>query len=140
METMKNQDIYSTIRGITPRIAYFSMEIGLRVDLPTYSGGLGVLAGDTIKAAADHHLPFVAVTLLYREGYFRQRLDAAGNQTEEPVTWDPAGLLSELDEITVYVEIAGRRVALRPWRYVVKGLEGGGAGLLPGQQPARKRS
>jgi starch phosphorylase len=125
METMKNQDIYSTIRGITPRIAYFSMEIGLRVDLPTYSGGLGVLAGDTIKAAADHHLPFVAVTLLYREGYFRQRLDAAGNQTEEPVTWDPAGLLSELDEITVNVEIAGRRVALRPWLYLVKGLEGG---------------
>ncbi len=122
---MKNQDIYSTIHGITPRIAYFSMEIGLRVDLPTYSGGLGVLAGDTIKAAADHHLPFVAVTLLYREGYFRQHLDAEGNQTEEAVEWNPADLLTELGEITINVEIAGRTVALRPWLYLVEGLEGG---------------
>ena len=56
-------------------IAYFSMEIGLASDMPTYSGGLGVLAGDTIRAAADLKVPIVAVTLLHRKGYFFQRLD-----------------------------------------------------------------
>ena len=61
-------------------IAYFSMEIGL----PTYSGGLGVLAGDTIRAAADLNVPLVAMTLLHRKGYFHQRLDASGWQSEEP--------------------------------------------------------
>ena len=66
----------------TPRtIAYFSMEIGLEASIPTYSGGLGVLAGDTLRAAADMGLPMVAVTLLHRKGYFRQRLDDQGNQS-----------------------------------------------------------
>jgi len=58
------------------------MEIGLLTDMPTYSGGLGVLAGDTIRAAADLKLPLVAVTLLHRRGYFYQRLDSEGRQTE----------------------------------------------------------
>lgn len=65
-------------------IAYFSMEIGLASGLPTYSGGLGVLAGDTIRAAADLNVPLVAMTLLHRKGYFHQRLDASGWQSEEP--------------------------------------------------------
>ena len=123
--TMQDHEIYRELKQLDARIAYFSMEIGLRVDLPTYSGGLGVLAGDTIKAAADHHLPFVAVTLLYREGYFNQHLDEHGNQTEEPVSWDPATLLTELREITIGVEIAGRNIALRPWLYRVEGANGG---------------
>src|SRR5581483_6288261 len=55
-------------------VAYFSMEIGIDPDVPTYAGGLGVLAGDFIRAAADLGLPLVAVTLLHRKGYFRQRL------------------------------------------------------------------
>jgi len=59
-------------------IAYFSMEIGLVTEMPTYSGGLGVLAGDTVRAAADLKVPMVAVTLLHRKGYFYQRLDGAG--------------------------------------------------------------
>lgn len=69
-------------------IAYFSMEIALAEGMPTYSGGLGVLAGDTVRTAADVKLPLVAVTLLYRKGYFYQRLDASGWQQEEPVVWD----------------------------------------------------
>ena len=59
-------------------IAYFSMEIGLESKTPTYSGGLGMLAGDTIRSAADMGIPLVAVTLLHRKGYFTQHLDAGG--------------------------------------------------------------
>ena len=70
-----------------PRAAYFSMEIGLESGMPTYSGGLGVLAGDTIRSAADLDVPMVAVSLLHRRGYFFQRLDAQGRQSEEPVAW-----------------------------------------------------
>lgn len=68
-----------------PIVAYFSMEIALESSIPTYAGGLGVLAGDTIRSAADLDVPMVAVTLLHRQGYFYQRLDAQGHQTEEPV-------------------------------------------------------
>lgn len=60
------------------QIAYFSMEIALAAEIPTYSGGLGVLAGDTVRSGADLKVPMLAVTLLYRKGYFRQRLDASG--------------------------------------------------------------
>ena len=69
------------------RIAYFSMEVGLETDLPTYSGSLGVLAGDTIRSAAELNVPMVAVTLLHREGYFYQKLEPDGVQIEEPVQW-----------------------------------------------------
>ena len=72
-----------------PRIAYFSMEIALRSEIPTYSGGLGVLAGDTICAAADMELPMVAVTLISHQGYFRQEIDPSGRQIEHPDAWDP---------------------------------------------------
>src|ERR1700756_212460 len=68
-------------------VAYFSMEIALENQIPTYSGGLGVLAGDTIRAAADIRLPMVAVSLLYRKGYFTQVLADDGSQIEEPVGW-----------------------------------------------------
>ena len=68
-------------------VAYFSMEIGLEPTIPTYAGGLGVLAGDTLRSAADMGMPMVAVTLLARKGYFHQRIDASGWQTEEPVAW-----------------------------------------------------
>src|SRR5512139_1584849 len=77
-------------------IAYFSMEIGLQEGIPTYSGGLGMLAGDTVRSAADLELPMVAVSLLHRRGYFRQRLAGDGTQTEEPFTWSPAEHLQEL--------------------------------------------
>jgi glycogen phosphorylase len=105
-------------------IAYFSMEIALKPEIPTYSGGLGVLAGDTIRAAADRDLPMVAVTLLYREGYFYQRLDASGWQSEQPAEWVPEDFLDELPERAT-VTIEDRVVHLRAWRYGLKGVTGG---------------
>lgn len=71
-----------------PRIAYFSMGIALCNEIPTYSGGLGVLAGDTLRSAADLELPMVAVTLVSRRGYFRQEIDTTGRQIEQPNTWE----------------------------------------------------
>jgi starch phosphorylase len=101
-------------------IAYFSMEIGLVSDMPTYSGGLGVLAGDTIRAAADLKVPMVAVTLLHRRGYFYQRLDHEGRQIDEPVDWAVNDFLTELPQRTS-VTIEGRAVFLRAWKYDVAG-------------------
>ena len=106
-----------------PTIAYFSMEIALETALPTYSGGLGVLAGDTLRAAADLGAPMVAVTLLHRKGYFVQHLDAAGHQTESPVEWRPEEKLEQLQP-RVTVEIEGRTVHVRAWRYMVRGETG----------------
>jgi starch phosphorylase len=103
-----------------PRIAYFSMEIGLEPHIPTYSGGLGVLAGDTLRSAADLRLPMMGVTLVYRKGYFRQHLDAQGNQTETPASWTPEDILEPL-ETKVTVAIEGRPVHVRAWRYQVLG-------------------
>lgn len=105
------------------RIAYFSMEIALDAALPTYSGGLGVLAGDTLRAAADMALPVCAVTLLYRKGYFRQHLDAQGKQTESAVSWNPDEMLEPLGA-TVTVEVEGRPVKVRAYRYRIKGEKG----------------
>ncbi|MCK5042622.1 MAG: alpha-glucan family phosphorylase, partial [Candidatus Aenigmarchaeota archaeon] len=104
-------------------IAYFSMEIGLESGIPTYSGGLGVLAGDTIKSAADLNVPIVAVTLLYRKGYFDQKLDNDGNQTEADVVWNPKDHLSKLKE-KITVKIEGRNVAVTVWQYDIKGIGG----------------
>jgi len=86
-------------------VAYFSMEIALDAGLPAYSGGLGVLADDTIRSAADLKVPMVAVTLLHRKGYFYQRLDASGWQTEEPAEWVVQEFLEEMPpRITVTLE------------------------------------
>lgn len=102
------------------RIAYFSMEVGLESDMPTYSGGLGVLAGDTIRSAADLNVPMVAVTLLHREGYFYQRLDESGVQTEEPVQWTVEDFLTPM-EPTVTVNLEGRDVKVKAWKFEVRG-------------------
>ena len=99
------------------------MEIALENAMPTYSGGLGVLAGDTIRAAADLRLPMVAVSLLYRKGYFTQRLAEDGSQTEEPVEWSVGDFLTE-DPARASVSIESRRVELRCWRYSAKGVRG----------------
>ena len=101
--------------------AYFSMEMALRPDMPTYSGGLGVLAGDTIRSAADLKLPMIAVTLVHRQGYFAQKIDANGLQTESPVTWDIARFCRELPP-RVQVGIEGRTVHVRAWQFTVKGI------------------
>lgn len=105
------------------RIAYFSMEIAVTPEMPTYSGGLGVLAGDTLRSAADMGLPLAAVTLAHRKGYFRQHLDANGVQTEEAQPWKPEEILAR-EEPVVTIEIEGRQVALRAWRYDLQGVSG----------------
>jgi starch phosphorylase len=104
-------------------IAYFSMEIALEVGMPTYSGGLGVLAGDTVRAAADLHIPMVAVTLLHRQGYFSQRLDAQGWQHEEPVAWVVHDFVHAMPARAA-VTVEGRTVHLRAWQYVMRGVGG----------------
>lgn len=107
-----------------PRIAYFSMEIGIQNDIPTYSGGLGVLAGDTIRSSADLKLPMVAVTLISKKGYFRQELDEKGRQTEHPASWDPSMYMTLLPT-KIVVQIEGRDVTVQAWQYNVKSLTGG---------------
>jgi starch phosphorylase len=106
-----------------PTIAYFSMEIALDSHIPTYGGGLGILAGDTLRSAADLGLPMMGVTLLHRKGYFFQRLDDAGRQYEEPVAWPIDDFLS-LTDATCQVQIEGRQVTIRAWRYVIIGVSG----------------
>jgi starch phosphorylase len=105
------------------RIAYFSMEIALSPALPTYSGGLGVLAGDTLRSAADTAAPMVAVSLAHRRGYFRQHLDAVGQQTESDVPWTPETVLPSAHH-TVTVAMQGREVSVRAWRFDVVGVAG----------------
>jgi starch phosphorylase len=105
------------------RIAYFSMEIALHPAIPTYSGGLGILAGDMIRAAADRELPMVAVTLLHRKGYFYQKLDGSGRQTEDAVEWVVEDFLQELPSRAA-VKLEGRSVHLRSWLFNVRGCSG----------------
>ncbi len=105
------------------RVAYFSMEIGLDPAMPTYSGGLGILAGDTLRAAADLGIPMVGVTLLHRKGYFRQNLDAKGNQSESVFEWYPEEFLEPLRP-RISLTIEGRTVQVRPWLYTVHGISG----------------
>jgi starch phosphorylase len=126
------------------KVAYFSMEIHIEDDIPTYSGGLGVLAGDTIRAAADLGIPLVGVTLVHRLGYVRQRLDPERGQTEEPQPWSPETRLIELD-VRTHVEVRGRSVELRGFRYDVRGAKGGSVSVLfldadlPSNNPADRQ-
>ncbi|MDX1656493.1 MAG: alpha-glucan family phosphorylase [Candidatus Competibacteraceae bacterium] len=109
---------------LSTRTAYFSMEIALGDEIPTYSGGLGVLAGDTLRSAADLELPLVGVTLVSRAGYFRQNLDKQGRQSEEPDWWEPEKWATPL-EAKVAVTLEERTVWIAAWLYVVSGCEGG---------------
>ena len=104
-------------------IAYFSMEIALSPDLPTYSGGLGVLAGDTLRSAADTGAPMVAISLAHRRGYFRQHLDAEGGQTETDVPWSPEAQLPGAGRV-IDLWMNGRRVMVQAWRFDVRGVTG----------------
>ena len=104
-------------------VAYFSMEICLEQRIPTYSGGLGVLAGDTLRSAADLEIPLVAVSLAHRKGYFHQSLDAQGQQTETPEEWRPEDVL-EAAPARITVDIEGRTVHVRAWFYSVQGITG----------------
>jgi starch phosphorylase len=122
---MMNVEPKSSSSGVdlsTRTIAYFSMEIALSPTVPTYSGGLGMLAGDTLRSAADTAAPMVAVSLAHRRGYFRQHLDAAGQQTESDVPWTPEKLPSAGE--TVKLTMQGRTIQIRAWRYDVVGVSG----------------
>src|SRR3954463_7967759 len=114
---------YMTFTPTRSTVAYFSMEICLEQAIPTYSGGLGVLAGDTLRSAADLAVPVVAVTLLHRKGYFEQHLDASGQQTETPVHWKPEEVLERVDA-SASVTLEGRDVKVTAWKYLVKGVRG----------------
>src|ERR1700760_4995939 len=92
-------------------VAYFSMEVAICDEIPTFSGGLGVLAGDFLRAIADSGVPAVGMTLLYRAGFFRQTIDGSGGQVENPVLWDPTELLEPLEN-RVTITIGGHDVAI----------------------------
>lgn len=95
-------------------IGYFTAEIGLWSELHTYSGGLGVLAGDHVKSAADAEIPLVGVTLLYREGYSRQHLDSDGIQSESYPVLDPNEFLEKTD-ITIQLPLDNQTIYARVW-------------------------
>ncbi|MGA9071088.1 MAG: alpha-glucan family phosphorylase [Terracidiphilus sp.] len=97
-------------------VAYFSMEIAIHPAMPTYSGGLGVLAGDTLRSMADLGVPLVAFSLVHRKGYFQQHLDVAGRQTEDIQPWNPADFCTE-EPARVTVSVEDRIVGVRCWRY-----------------------
>lgn len=105
------------------QIAYFSMEVALEEGMPTYSGGLGVLAADTLRSAADLGLPMIGVTMLWRKGHFFQTLDESGWQHESAVQWSPDDWLAPTGARAA-VEIEGRKVALRAWQYTITGIAG----------------
>jgi starch phosphorylase len=106
------------------KVAYFSMEIGMNSDMPTYSGGLGVLAGDVIRSSADLRIPLVAVTLISRKGYLKQKITPDGWQIESPEEWDPSKFMKLLPE-TATIKISGRDVRIGVWVYEQESLTGG---------------
>ena len=104
-------------------IGYFCMEMGILPDMPTYAGGLGILAGDMLKSCADQDIAIAGVTLLYRKGYFKQRIDQSGWQFEEEEFWDPREHLIPLSK-EVIVNLEGRNVHVRAWMYKLSGIRG----------------
>ena len=101
------------------RIAYFSMEIAARPEMHTYSGGLGVLAGDTARSCADLGIPAVFVTLVSRRGYLRQEIASSGEQMEHPDPWLPEAYATPL-RAKVAVLLEGREVWVRPWLHLLR--------------------
>ena len=106
------------------KIAYFSMEVGLTSEIPTYAGGLGTLAGDAIRSSADLKLPLIAITLISKRNYFKQSLDQNGRQSEQPREWNPEKFMTLLPN-EVYVQIEGRTVKVRAWLYKYQSVTGG---------------
>lgn len=111
------------------KIAYFSMEIGLTDDIPTYSGGLGVLAGDTIRSSADLKIPLVAISLVSRNGYFKQELTRVGKQIEHLAEWKPSKFMDELST-QVKLQVQGREVGIKAWLYDHQSPTGGLVSIL----------
>lgn len=119
----------SNVLPKTGTIAYFSMDVAADSAIPTYSGGLGVLAGDMLRSAADLEISMVAVSLLHRKGYFDQHLDANGNQQESPSKWSPENHLTRLvPKVSLFLE--GREVRIDAWQYRFVGITGHTVPLL----------
>jgi starch phosphorylase len=104
-------------------VAYYSMEIAINPSMPTYSGGLGVLAGDSLRSAADLGIPLMAFSLLHRKGFFQQHLDGKGIQSEDVQQWNPANFCTE-EPARVTVAVEDRVVTVRAWRYDLVGRYG----------------
>jgi starch phosphorylase len=104
-------------------IAYFSMEIGISHSIPTYAGGLGILAGDLIKSFADMRVPVIGITLINSKGYFHQVIDNDGNQIETPVEWRVNDFMVLMPNI-ISVNIEGREVKVRVWKHMIRGCSG----------------
>jgi starch phosphorylase len=104
-------------------VAYFSMEIAINPLMPTYSGGLGMLAGDTLRSAADLGVPLVAFTLAHRKGYFQQHLNGSGEQSEEVQPWNPSDFCKE-EPARITVSVEERVVTVRAWRHELVGRYG----------------
>ena len=116
---LKNETINSKIKSCMNKkydVAYFSAEIGISSSIPTYSGGLGVLAGDHIKAAGDVGINMCAITLLYKEGYFKQRVDENGMQTETYPRFDPDPLIKQLD-LRFFIQLQNRKVWVQAFKF-----------------------
>ena len=105
------------------------MEVGLTSEIPTYAGGLGTLAGDAIRSSADLKLPLVAVTLISKRNYFKQKLDQNGRQSEQPREWNPEKYMTLLPN-HVHVQIEGRTVKVRAWLYKYQSVTGGAVPVL----------
>jgi len=106
------------------KVAYFSMEIAVNSDMPTYSGGLGVLAGDVVRSSADLRIPLVAITLVSEKGYLKQKITSDGSQLEYPEEWDPSKYMKLLPQ-TASVKISGKEVKIAAWIYEQESLTGG---------------
>ena len=113
-----------------PRVAYFSMEIALENDIPTYAGGLGILAGDALRSAGDMNLPMIGVTLVSNGGYFRQEIDGEGRQREFAVAWSPHSHGARRIDAAVAVRIEGRPVWVTGWLFVLHSRMGGDEPVL----------
>lgn len=111
------------------RVAYFSMEIGINNNMPTYSGGLGILAGDVIKSSADLRIPLIAITLISKKGYLKQKMTADGWQLESPEEWEPSQYMRLLPQ-TATLKISGRDVKIGAWVYEQNSLTGGTIPIL----------
>ena len=105
------------------KIAYFSAEIGISSNLPTYSGGLGVLAGDHIKSAADLGIDMVAISILYKEGYFKQIIDQEGKQKEVYPKFTPEPLLTQLNHM-LSIKLNRKTIYIKAFVYVHKSING----------------
>jgi glycogen phosphorylase len=123
MENNSNKPFSYERLPISGLVAYFSMEIAINPAMPTYSGGLGMLAGDTLRSAADLGVPLVAFTLAHRKGYFQQHLNGSGEQSEEVQPWNPSDFCKE-EPARVTVSIEERVVTVRAWRYDLVGRYG----------------